>query len=193
MNRKHAAKVGIRNPQLSAAETGTAHHKFLQHVALENADGVAALKAEAGRLEWEKVLSADERAALNLEDIAAFWRSEPGRKIRAQAASVRRELAFTAKFNPKELDEILGKKSDLKLGGEFVVVQGVADLVVLLPKEIWLVDFKTDQTDSDELPKKVETYRPQLKLYARALAKIYNRPVTNGWLHFLKVQRTVEI
>jgi hypothetical protein len=31
------------------------------------------------------------------------------------------------------------------LEAEFVVVQGVADLVVLLPEEIWLVDFKTDE------------------------------------------------
>ena len=58
---------------------------------------------------------------------------------------MRRELAFTAKFSPKELDEIPGTKSDPKLDGEFVVVQGIADLVVLLPKEIWMVDFKTDE------------------------------------------------
>jgi ATP-dependent helicase/nuclease subunit A len=179
--------------KLSAAETGTAHHKFLQQVALENADDVAALESEAGRLEREKVLSADERAALNLEDIAAFWRSEPGRKIRAQAANVRRELAFTARFSPAELAAITGAKSEPGLEAEFVVVQGVADLVVLLPEEIWLVDFKTDQIDKDELPKKVEIYKPQLKLYARALAKIYARPVMHCWLHFLKTQQTEEV
>ena len=41
--------------------------------------------------------------------------------------------------------------------------------------------------------RKQRLYAPQLKLYARALAKIYARPVTNCWLHFLSVQRTVEI
>ena len=80
-----------------------------------------------------------------LEDIAAFWNSEPGRKIRAQAANVRRELAFTARFSPAELAAITGTKSAPGLKDEFVVVQGVADLVVLLPKEIWLADFKTDE------------------------------------------------
>ena len=155
------------NPKLSAADTGTAHHKFLQHVALENAADVAALEAEAGRLEREKVLSADERAALNLEDIAAFWSSEPGRKIRAQAANVRRELAFTARFSPAELAAITGAKSEPGLEAEFVVVQGVADLVVLLPEEIWLVDFKTDEIRKDELPDRIKAYTPQLKLYAQ--------------------------
>jgi ATP-dependent helicase/nuclease subunit A len=184
-------KSEIRNPKLSAAETGTAHHKFLQHVALENAADVAALELEAGRLEREKVLSAEERAALNLEDIAAFWSSEPGRKIRAQAASVRRELAFTARFSPAELAAITGVKSEPGLEAEFVVVQGVADLVVLLPEEIWLVDFKTDEIAANELREKTRLYEPQLKLYAQALEKIYSRPVTARWLHFLPARKTV--
>jgi ATP-dependent helicase/nuclease subunit A len=177
--------------KLSAAETGTAHHKFLQQVALENAADVAALESEAGRLERENILSPDERAALNLEDIAAFWSSEPGRKIRAQAASVRRELAFTTRFSPAELAAITGVKSEPGLEAEFVVVQGVADLVVLLPGEIWLVDFKTDEIRKDELPDRIKTYTPQLKLYALALEKIYSRPVTARWLHFLSARKTV--
>jgi ATP-dependent helicase/nuclease subunit A len=187
------AQAGRRKSRakLSAAETGTAHHKFLQHIALENAADVAALALEAGRLEREKVLSADERAALNLEDIAAFWGSEPGRKIRAQAASVRRELAFTARFSPAELAAITGVKSEPGLEAEFVVVQGVADLVVLLPEEIWLVDFKTDEIRKGELSDRIKTYTPQLKLYALALEKIYSRPVTERWLHFLSARKTV--
>jgi len=183
----------IQNPKLNAADVGTAHHKFLQHVLLEKAGDVAALETEAKRLKQEKVLSVDEVAALDLKAIAAFWNSEPGKKILKQAANVKHELAFTAKFSPKELDEILGTESDSKLAGEFVVVQGIADLVVLLPKGIWIVDFKTDQIDKDELLEKVETYKPQLQLYARALGKIYTRPVMHCWLHFLKAQRTEEI
>ena len=135
---------------MSAAATGTAHHKFLQHVALEKADDLAALKREARRLETAGVLTADECAALDLEAVAAFWKSEPGRKIRAQKPDcLKRELPFTAKFSPAELDAIIGAKTPPGLEDEFVVVQGVADLVVLLPEEIWLVDFKTDEIKSE--------------------------------------------
>src|SRR5208283_1161834 len=179
--------------KLSAAETGLAHHKFLQHLALENANDVAAFKSEIVRLKREKVLSADECAALDLEAVAAFWRSDPGRRIRANAVNVRRELAFTAKFSPQELAEIVGTKPEAGLENEFVVVQGVADLVVLLPEEIWLVDFKTDEVRAGELPAKIKGYTPQLKLYARALARIYSRPVTACWLHFLSQNRSVLI
>jgi ATP-dependent helicase/nuclease subunit A len=191
-NLKSSRSAG-RNPKLSAAATGTAHHKFLQFVALNKANDVAALKSEANRLEQEKVLSVDERAALALEDIAAFWNSEPGEKIRAQAARVRRELAFTARFSPAELETLTGVKSAPGLEGEFVVVQGVADLVVLLPEEIWLADFKTDEIRQNGLPDKIKAYAPQLKLYAQALEKIYARPVTERWLHFLAARKTVEI
>ncbi len=78
----------IRHPPLSAAATGTAHHKFLQHVTLEKADDLAALKGEARRLETAGVLTMDECAALDLEAVAAFWKSEPGRKIRAREAGL---------------------------------------------------------------------------------------------------------
>jgi ATP-dependent helicase/nuclease subunit A len=178
---------------LSAAASGTAHHKFLQFVALENTTGIAALKSEVKRLERKKVLSADERAVLNLEDIAAFWDSEPGGKIRAQAANVRRELPFTARFSPPELEALTSVKSAPGLEDEFVVVQGVADLVVLLPEEIWLVDFKTDEVRPAGLPEKTKLYAPQLKLYAQALEKIYSRPVTARWLHFLAARKTVDV
>ncbi|MGA2279242.1 MAG: UvrD-helicase domain-containing protein [Verrucomicrobiota bacterium] len=192
---RNFARAARRNSRtkLSAADAGTAHHKFLQHVALENVNNVAVLKSEANRLEQKKVLSVDERAALVLENIAAFWNSGPGQKIRAQAASVRRELAFTARFSPAELAAITGAKSAPGLEDEFVVVQGVADLVVLLPEEIWLADFKTDEIRQDGLPDKIKAYAPQLKLYAQALEKIYSRPVTERWLHFLSARKTVNL
>jgi ATP-dependent helicase/nuclease subunit A len=182
-----------QNSRLNAADAGTAHHKFLQHVSLEGVGELSTLEIEAGRLEREKVLSADEHEALDLKSLAGFWRTDFGRQIRVNAANVKRELPFTAKFAPKELDEILGTKSGANLENEFVVVQGVADLIVLLPKEIWLVDFKTDEIRANELPEKIKMYSPQLKLYSLALAKIYSRPVTNCFLHFLSAQKTESV
>jgi ATP-dependent helicase/nuclease subunit A len=185
-------KSEIRNPKLTAADTGTAHHKFLQRFSLADV-GLTALEAEAGRLERIGTLSADERAALDLKAIAKFWNSDAGQKIRQHPANMKRELEFTARFSPAELGGITGKKADASLADEFIVVQGVADLVVLLPAEIWLVDFKTDAVSTGDLPGKIRLYEPQLKLYAGALGKIYSRPVTNCWLHFLSVNHTVNL
>ena len=183
--------------RLTAAEIGTAHHKFLQHVDLDLTNSLANLHTEAHRLASERVLSPDERAALDLPAIAAFWLSGVGAEIREQSPDVRRELPFTARFTPAELAELLNLPTDpdkaLELAGEFVVIQGVADLIVLLPKAIWLVDFKTDALAPGEIASKTTRYAPQVKLYAAALAKIYNLPVARRWLHFLAVSRTVEV
>ena len=183
-------KSKIENRKLSAAESGTAHHKYLQHFALEKTGGLA---AEAERLVRGNYLSADERAALDLDALAKFWISELGKKILANAANVRRELPFTARFSPAEIAEITGGITDATLAEEFVIVQGVADLVVLLPDEIWLVDFKTDEAGLGDLPEKVKSYTPQLRLYAAALEKIFSRKVTLRALHFLAARQTKEI
>ncbi len=175
---------------LNAAETGVAHHKFLQHVMLEKTGD---LVAEAERLVRQNYLSPCERAALDLAALADFWNSELGRAIRADAENVRRELPFTARFSPAEIAKFTGLKAAAGLEGEFVVVQGVADLVVLRPQEIWLVDFKTDQAGNGGLPQKIKNYTPQLRLYAAALEKIFSRKVTLRALHFLAARRTEKI
>jgi ATP-dependent helicase/nuclease subunit A len=176
--------------KLSAAQIGAAHHKFLQHVALAQ---TTALAAEADRLTRENYLSADERAVLDLDALAAFWNSPLGNKIIAHATDARRELPFTARFGPAELQAITGRPAEAGLEDEFVVVQGVADLVVLRPQEIWLVDFKTDDVKAGDLADKIKIYRPQLELYAAALEKIFARQVTLRALHFLTARRTAEI
>lgn len=175
----------------SAAELGAVHHRFLQHMMLEQIDGAGGgLEAEADRLTREAYLTEDERAALDLPALAAFWHSDLGEKIIRQAAQVRRELPFTARFSPVEIEEIIGRKAGPGLENEFIVVQGVADLAVLLSEEIWLVDFKTDETDAGSLPGKIKTYTPQLRLYAAALEKVYQRRVAVTALHFLALNHT---
>jgi len=179
--------------KLSAADVGLAHHKFLEHIRVEQTLDPGTLRREAQRLERERILSPEETAALDLSALAAFWESEIGKKIRDAAPHVRRELAFTARFSPQELVAITGEELDSSLAGEFVVVQGVADLVVLLPREIWLVDFKTDEFAPAELAAKVKLYEVQLKLYAQALSRTYQREVTECWLQFLTQQKTVRV
>jgi len=171
-------------------EIGNAHHTFLQFVALVEVGTQALLQAEARRMELEATLSAEEIAHLDFAALADFWQSPIGTAIRAQAQNVRRELAFTARFAAAELPGNIACGLD---DGEFIVVQGAADLVVLLPEEIWLVDFKTDQMTVAELHGKTKLYETQLRLYALALSRIYHRPVTQAHLHFLNLKRSVAL
>jgi ATP-dependent helicase/nuclease subunit A len=130
-------------------------------------------------------LADEEIKWLNFDSLWKFWRSDFGRKIQANARYVRRELAFTARFSPGELPGEARAGGATELDSEFVIVQGVADVAVILPKEIWLLDYKTDRVSAGELEEKKRIYEPQLNLYARALERIYGRPVTERRLHFL--------
>jgi ATP-dependent helicase/nuclease subunit A len=177
----------------SAADVGTVHHRFLERVAFDRMDGVEELKAEAERMVSEGVLVNEEVQWLNFDSLLKFWRSDFGRKILANAKHVKRELAFTVRFSPAELPREAGTKGTEELENEFVVVQGVADVAVILPKEIWLLDFKTDRVAANQSGEKAEIYRPQLDLYARALERIHDRPVTERRLHFLSCGITVPL
>ena len=204
-----------RPGKLSAAELGTLHHTFLQLIALRHANDLTSLGLEAAKLVETGVFTLDEIGCLNLESIAAFWNSQVGQSILKHSEAVHREVPFTARFDTGELIKLLPGHGPLPLApdvarkdrngqsaprpegflsidGEFIVVQGVIDLAVILPEEIWLLDFKTDAVGAAELESKTDEYRPQLTLYALALERIYRRPVTRRWLHFLRALHTVD-
>ena len=151
------------------------------------------LKRESERLQRTGALSSIESGLLDLEGIAAFWNSALGRRIRAQGQFVQRELAFAARFLPNDLAGFFGQPVEPSLDQEYIIVRGAADLAVILPSEIWLVDFKTDAVGKDELPHRIRQYEPQLKLYARALSAIYRRPVSESWLYFVVLRQAVPI
>lgn len=178
---------------LAASEIGLAHHAFLQWVSLDKAGSEAGLREEAARLGREKVLTQEQINSLDFAALAAFWQSETGRQLLGQAARIERELPFTARFSGTDLQR-LGCADVAGIGdAEFVIVQGVADLVAILPDEIWLADFKTDRFPPGELEEKIRIYRPQVELYALALERIHRRPVTKRWLHFLALRRTAAL
>ncbi len=195
--RNRASKAKIQDagenaaPKKSSADVGTVYHRFLERVSFEQLGGVGELRAEAERMVAEGVLSQEEIGWLNFNSLLDFWRSDFGKRILANKQNARRELAFTARFSPTELSG--ESKAIAQMESEFVVVQGVADVAVILPKEIWLLDFKTDRVTANDLKDKTEMYRPQLNLYARALERIYGKPVTERWLHFLACGATVPL
>jgi ATP-dependent helicase/nuclease subunit A len=179
--------------ELNAVDIGIAHHRFLQLAAMEALGDETALKGEVKRLTENHFLSEEEAEALDLRALSGLWQSEFGRRICANAAYVHRELPFTLRFTREDLAPLGLPMSDEIPAEEFVVVQGVVDLAVILPKEIWVLDFKTDKVDARSLTEKTAQYERQLKLYGLALSRIYQRPVTEHWLHLLAIGKTISV
>jgi ATP-dependent helicase/nuclease subunit A len=184
---------GSRAGSLSAAERGTLHHRFLQWVRIDQADRVGPLSRQLRELVEQGLFSPSEAELLDLAAVAGFWASEVGRTIAGAADRVRRELPFTVRLGDVEVRALLGQAPDPALEAEFVVVQGVVDLVVLLDDQLWLLDFKTDDVEGEALEQRVREYTAQLWLYAAALEKVFGKPVVRQWLHFLTCGRTVEV
>jgi ATP-dependent helicase/nuclease subunit A len=179
-------------PGLSAATMGSAHHMFLENVDLDRCGCAADLAGELDRLRSAQVLGEEEAGAIDLDAILAFWTGPVGVEVRRHAGWVRRELAFTAAFAPSELARY-ADRFEAGAAEEFVVVQGAVDLAVLLPGEIWVVDFKTDRVAESDLAERAREHERQLRLYAAALHRIYGRSVTRCWLHFLTLHQSWEV
>jgi ATP-dependent helicase/nuclease subunit A len=176
----------------------------MEWVALDQTSELTLLEQEAQRMERQGLLSGAEREALNLPALATFWHSDLGRRIRDHAPQVRREIPFTARLSLADLVRlnlpllasplpVAPSQGSVDLESEFMIVQGVVDLAVFLPHEIWLLDYKTDRVSVQELEGKVKAYQPQIALYALALNRIVKLPVTQRWLHFLTLGQTVPV
>ncbi len=173
---------------MNAADIGSAHHLFLQHIDLARAGSLVDLHNEAERLVDEAQLNPAQAAALDFDALLHFWQSTAGQQVRAQARFVHREMPFTARFTLQQLSEL--GFTPTAAPDEFVIVQGVVDLAVLRAQSISILDFKTDSFHRADLDAKVREYAPQLKLYASALGRIYARPVEQVDLHFLTLGET---
>lgn len=173
----------------TAVDCGTANHRFLQLAEPARLTTLPEAEAEARGLLQNGRIAAREAAALDLPAIVDFWRSDLGAECLARRVSLHRELEFTLRLAPADLAALALPVAPGLAPDEFVVLQGVVDLAVIAPEEIWIVDFKTDRIRAAEVADRTARHAPQLGLYALALERIYRRPVTRAWLHFLALSQ----
>ena len=182
---------------LTAAEMGTALHAFLEHA---DFSALAAAKA-AGRPE-EAILAERQRQVdrqlvapeiaekLDVSRIRRFVEGEAFAKICA-ADEVLRELAFITALPAEAVLAAQGTEG-VRAEGEQVLVQGIADLVLVYPDHLELLDYKTDRrkTEADFL----RAYRAQLNLYALAIDKRFApKKVTYKGICSLELGKLIEV
>ena len=159
---------------LTAAEMGTALHAFLEHAdfsalaAAKAAGGLEeAILAERQRQVDRQLVAPEIAEKLDVSRIRRFVEGEAFAKICA-ADEVLRELAFITALPAEAVLAAQGTEG-VRAEGEQVLVQGIADLVLVYPDHLELLDYKTDRrkAESDFL----RAYRAQLNLYAIAIEK----------------------
>lgn len=180
--------------EFNAAERGTIHHRFLEYVDLRQTGTRAGLESELTRMTNEGRFDVAEASVVDLDAMERLWSSDLGLELREAHAEVRREIPFTMRLTPGDLDE-LGLPHAAGLDAEeYIVVQGVIDIAVWRADgACWIGDFKTDRVDEEGLQAKARGYAPQLALYALALKRIHGRVATRRWLYFLSLGRSCDV
>ena len=160
---------------LTAAEMGTALHAFLEHadfarLAAAKAAGTLdeAIPAERDRQVAVQLTAPEIAEKLDAVCIRRFVESEAFSKICA-AQQVLRELPFITALPAGAVLAAQGHEALPAAADAQVLVQGIADLVLVYPDHLELLDYKTDRrkAESDFL----RAYRAQLNLYAIAIEK----------------------
>ena len=174
----------FRTPAADGKAYGNAMHCAMQYIRFENCADAPSVERELQRLTHEGFLTEAQREMVNSGQIAAFFATEPGRKLRSGAPCLR-EFKFSI------LDD--GSKYGDGLEDEQVLLQGVVDCALLDEDGITVLDFKTDYVTADTVSRTVERYRLQVQTYSRALARIYGKPVKNSYLYFFRLGAFFEV
>ena len=177
--------LGEGDRPLTATERGVATHKVLQYMDFAKAKTREGLKDEVARLCAARFLSEREAKAVNLSALERLSRSELGRRMLA-AEKPLREFRFSLLLDAGELYP--GAE------GEELLLQGVVDCCLEEDGTLVVIDYKTDNVRTDEeIAARAELYRGQLLAYARALTRIFEKPVKEGVLFFLAPGKEVRV
>ncbi len=172
----------LREKRFSAAEKGTILHRFMQHINLEAAE---CLEDEIARQIEAAFLTQEQAEILDIQKIKDFLCSEIAEKMRNAGSALYREYKFMYEINASELYDVPGADQ------ETVLIQGVADAVIVEEDGLIIVDYKTDRVDKPE--QLDERYRAQLNLYGRALSKSFGRPVRQSIIYSFSLSKELEL
>lgn len=168
---------------LTAAERGTAQHSFLQFADFDAA--VRDLPAELDRLVREGYLSEALAEQLPQKRIAAFLQSDLAKRMR-HAQTLLREYDFITAVEAKFVAE-----TDPAHDYVPVLVQGIADVVLLDGETAEIADYKTDQGKTPA--QFVEAYATQLRLYRRAMEKRLGVRVTRCTIYAFDLSQEIDV
>jgi len=184
-----APRKSVRRPDFTAAaapltgtEKGTAVHAVLQFMDFARGGSEEEIRGEIDRLLREGRLSPAQAAAAEPGWIAAFFRSDIGRRV-LTADELWREQRFSLLCGAEDFFDVPP--------GEEILLQGMVDLCIREGDALTVVDYKTDIVTEESLGEKAAAYAPQIRAYAAALERMLGRPVKEGVLFFLRAGKAV--
>ncbi len=169
---------GRRDGPLTGPERGVAAHLVMQHIDFRKTGSEQEVSGEIERMCLQGFLDDRQAQAVDPEDILAFFRSELGQRL-LRADHVTREFRFSLLCPARDW-------YPQAPSGETILLQGVVDCCMEEAGRLTVIDFKTDAHIDPAL------YTGQLTAYARAMERIFQKPVEQAALWYLR-RRTMAL
>ena len=180
-----AATFRLRRPrfmsarQLTPAERGSAFHLAMQHLPIQKGTDTPHIVAMLDRLVDLRILSNEQRQAIDAEAVAAFCRTPLYDRLCA-ATKVWREVPFTCGLAAGDVYPELRETGQ----GDTVMIQGVIDCLFADANGLVLIDYKTDSLKGGSAVQAAEKHRFQVDQYSQAIGRIVGRNVAEAYVYF---------
>ncbi len=163
---------------------GSAIHSILQHIDLSMPPSRETILAAGERAVGCNQIPASILRHIDPDSIAAFFRTEPGRLALDHAKDLLREWPFTFALPADQLAEEFSteRAADPE---NFVIVQGIVDMIIPGKDGLTVIDFKTDRVESSEVALRAVRYQAQMHYYCMAAKGILQKPIRGSFLYFL--------
>lgn len=164
---------------MTAAEKGTAMHKFMQVCDYKNA--ACDIEQEIADTVKNGELTEEQAKSLNRAALNSFFKSELAARM------------VKSKNLYREIEVLTYEKASNIFDTDFdddVLIQGVADCVFEEDGELVLVDYKTDRVDSEAIL--LDRYNKQISFYKNAISKKLGKKVKQTCLYSFALGKICE-
>jgi len=168
---------------MNAARRGTAMHKVMEFFDFSKWQNP---EEEIDRLyEWQ-FLTEEEAKSLNISALKRFFESDIFSRI-LRSETVKREMRFLTELPAKTVNSELSNQFD----SENIIVQGAVDICFIEDDGVVILDFKTDRTDDPQ--DLINAYSEQLRIYALACEKIFEKPVKETKIYSFFQNKEIDV
>jgi ATP-dependent helicase/nuclease subunit A len=187
-------KAVFATKQIDGRAIGTATHLVMSKLDLAKSVTAESVNRLIEKLIKDGAMVPEIASQINVESIAKFFKNKLGQTVIDKENVVLREWPFTFAVPAAQWSEAFQETQNSKLKTQdFIIVQGIIDLLVKTPEGLVIIDFKTDDVSAEGAQKRAAIYRGQLDLYAQAASTILGQEVKSKWLCFLRPGCEVEV
>jgi len=164
----------------AALHRGVLTHRILERLDFDAAADASGVASELQRMIDEGIVRAEDRDAVDVASLEWFVTTPLAAAMREAKTAFRREWQYVSAEPPSSFEGGIAAGRE-----DFVLVRGVVDGILPVDGGLEVIDYKTDDIDASEVAQRAARYRPQVALYARAVSRLMDQPVTACRLVFL--------